>query len=164
MASANDRAKTLGGEKGNRGMPDAVGLGLDRRPIRTFVGGGNAIEALSERRRQFHLRRILRWSSGQVNVAIEYHKRGQGARAIFGAAEIRGKDGAPPVESAPVQVHGCGRESPPAKSQPARGANNGGRLGRGDFANPTNPVWEGAASRAVKPAVGCPKLAVETFG
>ena len=38
VASADDRAKAMG--EGKRGMPDAVGRGLDRRPIRTFVGGG----------------------------------------------------------------------------------------------------------------------------
>ena len=38
MASADDRVKAVG--ERNRGMPDAVGRGLDRRPTRTFVGGG----------------------------------------------------------------------------------------------------------------------------
>ena len=42
MANADDRAKAMGEgrEVGNGGMPDVVGRGLDRRPTRTFVGGG----------------------------------------------------------------------------------------------------------------------------
>ena len=61
MASADARMKAAGRWERNRGMPDAVGRGLDRRPIRTFVGGGgNALELLSERRgRLHHLRQTL---------------------------------------------------------------------------------------------------------
>lgn len=60
-ACADTHMKAVGRGKKNRGTPDAVGRGLDRRPIRTFVGGGgNALERLSERRgRLHHLRRVL---------------------------------------------------------------------------------------------------------
>ena len=61
--AAMRRARRRQGEvEGNRGMPDCVGRGLDRRPIRTFVGGGGGsdLERLSERGgRLHHLRRVL---------------------------------------------------------------------------------------------------------
>ena len=72
MASANDRPKAVGRSERNRGMPDdAVGRGLDDRPIWAFVGGGGALELLSARRGLLHHRRRTLHRAIRVSVAVE---------------------------------------------------------------------------------------------